>query len=197
MSSFFANINVRSDDQQAVAAAFRRLPKRQSAWVAPPANGWVAVFDDLSDEPDPDHLAGYTVMLSERLKTQAIGFLVHDSDVLLYTLAENAKLLDEYNSWPDYFDEELNDKEFRRLQGKPEVLARLKPGVEPAEVRAVLEEEHDFAEEKLLALARLLGLPENAAQWGYNYLKEDVTEENRPEGWDNFIHIGAAFSMAG
>jgi hypothetical protein len=173
----FTNISVRTSDTDAVAGAVKRLPRHMNALVAPAERGWVTVFEESMDEPDDDRLSGYVVMLSDRLKTAAVGFLVFESDVLMYTAAENGRLADQYSSWPDYFDENLPDEDHERLAGNPKVLAQL-AGVAELPVRRAMEAEHDFAEEKLAALARALGLPPVVAQWGYN----DLTDESLEEG---------------
>ena len=195
MSRLFTNINVRTGDQKAVASAVVRLPRRMASLVAPAENGWVTVFDEASDAPDEDRLSGYTVMLSDRMKTRAVGFLVYESDVLIVTIAENGKLLDHYSSWPDYFDETMPPEEIESLAGKPEAVARLNPSIPPAQVRAVLDEEHDFAEEKLADLVRLIGLPPIAAQWGYNDLVETEEEspESLPPNWPDYMKLETMF----
>jgi hypothetical protein len=195
MSRVFTNINVRTGDQKSVASAVVRLPRRMTSIVAPPVNGWVTVYDEVADAPDEDRLSGYTVMLSDRLKTQVIGFLVYESDVLIYTLAENGKLLDHYSSWPDYFDESLPPEEYDSLSGDAGALSRLNTSVGPEQIRAVLDAEHDFAEEKLEALVRLLGLPESAATWGYNDLVEAAEEspEDLPPFWPDTIKLEQMF----
>jgi hypothetical protein len=190
--STFANICVKTGDQEAVAGAVRRLPRRLAAFVAPPENGWVCVFDEASDLPDEDRLSGYTVMLSAKLRTQAIGLMVYESDVLLYTVADDGVLLDQYSSWPDYFDESLPESEVEALAGDPRALARL-AHVSSPQVQKVLEGEHDFAEEKLADLVRLLGLPPNTAHWGYNGIVE--AEHEQPGGRDAFIEIAQAFAL--
>lgn len=199
MSATFANINVRCGDRGAVAAAVRKLPRRTGDLLAPPEKGWVTVFDEAADAPDEDRLSGYTVMLSATLQTQAIGALVYEGDVLILTLAENGKLLDHYSSWPDYFDESMGMKEFEALSGKPDVLARFAhPPAPPGDVERILDEEHDFAEEKLAALGRLLGLPENTARWGYNDIVEAVQDEdpaNPSENWVGFMKIEQPFPL--
>lgn len=201
MSASFANINVRSDDPRAVAAAVRKLPRRRGDLVSPMENGWVTVFDEAADAPDEDRLSGYTVMLSAALDTQAIGVLVYESDVLLLTIADKGKLLDHYSSWPDYFDESMGMEEYEALSGKPEVLARFAhPPVSAGDVDRLLGEEHDFAEEKLAALAKLLGLPEKTARWGYNDIAEAVQEEDpaNPSGqWEGFMKIEQPFPLPG
>jgi len=195
MSRLFTNINVRSGDQRAVAAAVVRLPRRMASIVSPARNGWVTVFDEASDAPDEDRLSGYTVMLSGKLKTQAVGFLVYESDVLVYTLADRERLEDHYSSWPDYFDESLPPEEYDQLAGDPATLAGLKKGVSPDAVRQVLEAEHDFAEEKLEALVALLGLPPDASRWGYNDLVEAAEEDpgSLPADWPDYLRLQTMF----
>lgn len=197
MSRLFTNIQVRSDDPQAVASAVVRLPRRMASLIAPPANGWVSVFDEAADAPDEDRLSGYTVMLSDRLKTVAAGFLVYESDVLILTVAENGALLDHYSSWPDYFEETMPPDEVARLAGKPEAIGRLNASVSPSVVRQALDAEYDFAEEGLARLAALLGLPNTTAHWGYNDLMEAAEEspESLPPDWEDYIRLDAMFTV--
>lgn len=196
MSRVFTNINVRTTDYGAVAAAVKRLPRRMAALVAPAVDGWVTVFDEASDAPDEDRLSGYTVMLSDKLQTGAIGFLVYESDVLIATVADRGRLEDHYSSWPDYFDENMDEREYNGLLGRERAWTRLSDGVSPADVRRVMDAEHDFAEEKLVEVVRLLRLPPNAARWGYNDIIEQVEAEDGaelPDGWDRFMRLDAAF----
>lgn len=191
MGRTFANIQIFDNDQQGVAASFARLPRRPAVFVSPPEGGWISVCDEASDEPDEDRLSGYTVMLSKRRRTSAIGFLVYESDVLLYTLADCGRLVDHYSSWPDYFDETA---EVEGLEGDEKALAALLPKAVPAAVRAILTREYDFAEEKLAALLPLLGLPARAALWGYNDLVDAVESDPGalPDDWPAWIALPAA-----
>jgi hypothetical protein len=72
--------------------------------IAPAKNGWVSLYEERASRQNPGLICDLAAGLSEGLKTAAIAFSVHDSDIACYWLYENGKLLDEFNSCPDYFD---------------------------------------------------------------------------------------------
>src|SRR5258708_5159051 len=102
MGSFLTNYQVRSDSASAVREALAGLVQSR-AYVSPPKDGWVTVYDEASDHQDDVTLRRMALGLSERLKTSVLCFLVHDSDVMVYWLCRDGTLVDEFNSDPDYF----------------------------------------------------------------------------------------------
>src|SRR5262245_40366256 len=101
MGLFYVNSQVRADSAGPVRAMARRACI-SLAYVAPPRNGWVAVYDEASDAQDEAMLRQVAHDLSEGLATTVFTFLVDDGDVLLYFLYERDELVAEFDSWPDY-----------------------------------------------------------------------------------------------
>src|SRR5262245_43711527 len=102
MGSFFTNFHVRSESQDKVRAALLPLVEAR-AYVSPPTNGWVTVYDEASDQQDESIIGKLAEGLSKKLHTAVVAFLVHDSDVAMYWLYRDGELADEFNSAPDYF----------------------------------------------------------------------------------------------
>ena len=71
--------------------------------IAPAKNGWVSLYEERASRQVTRLICDLAAGLSQDLKTAAIAFSIHDSDVARYWLYENGKLLDEFNSCPDYF----------------------------------------------------------------------------------------------
>jgi hypothetical protein len=114
--------------------------------------------------------------------------------VLLYALFQNGKLVDEYNSAPDYFDESDKGEEHG---GDATSLATAfgVPG-HASRVRDILaleggtEDGVVFETDRHEQLVDALGLPRSAIATGYNYLEEG----EYPEGYDaaDFERVGDA-----
>jgi hypothetical protein len=134
MGTTYSNCQVRSDSQEAVVAALTGLLK-EPAYVAPAVNDWVGVYPECK-RTDPDNLAK---KLSAKLSCGVFAWVVHDSDIFFYTLYEDGKKRDEFDSNPDYFDPVSSAKR-ARLRGKPEALvAYCLPGIGYSQVREVLQ----------------------------------------------------------
>jgi hypothetical protein len=174
VGAFYTNITLRTRDQARVAATLKAA-KRQ-AFVSAPSNGCTVVYDRESEEQDVDVLKDLAGSLSARLGCVALAVLNHDDDVLIYTLHEDGRLVDEYNSSPEYFESgpgaspEGGDAE--RLcrdfgaDGKVddvETVLRTPWGTDDGFV---------FEMERHQELVTLLGLPSASVPAGYNYLEE-------------------------
>ena len=133
MGTFFSNCQVQSDSQVAVADALTMLLK-EPAYVSPSVGGWVGVYP----EGTRTDLAKLAKQLSKQLSCGVFTWNVHDDDIFYYTLFEDGKRRDEFNSSPDYFDP-VSKGEMKRLHGKPEVLVPFcLPGVSTSQVQEVL-----------------------------------------------------------
>jgi hypothetical protein len=117
---------VRSRDAAAVAAALEPLLTSGLAWVSPSANGWVGVYPESTEKQDPREMESLGSALSSALEANVLGVLVHDSDVLRLWTFSAGKLVDEFDSNPDYIERAAAaDRE--RLKGQPAVLAAIGP----------------------------------------------------------------------
>ena len=133
MGTFFSNCQVHSDSQEAVVAASVKILK-EPAYVSPSVGGWVGVYPE-GTRTDLDKLAK---QLSKQLSCGVFTWNVHDDDIFWYSLFENGKLRDEFNSSPDYF-EPITKAEANRLRGKPEALVQYcLPGIGYSRIEEVL-----------------------------------------------------------
>lgn len=134
MGTFYSNCQVRCDSQEAVVEALTRLLK-ESAYIAPAVNNWVGVYPEGS-RTDPAKLAK---QLSAQLACGVFSFGVYDDDIFFYSLYENGRRRDRFNSSPDYF-ESVSRPEKARLRGKPEaVMSYCLPGVGASQIQDVLD----------------------------------------------------------
>jgi len=99
MGNFYTNYTVRGVSQAEVAAAMAG----RSAVIAPPSNGAIVIFDCASEQKE-SAASELAAKLSNDLKQPVLAVMNHDDDVLWYQLYSAGKLLDQYNSCPDYFD---------------------------------------------------------------------------------------------
>jgi hypothetical protein len=146
------------------------------AAISPPKNGWVTVYDEESDSQNDSIIHRIALGLSRSLKTDVLAFLVHDSDIARYWLYRSGSLLDEYNSEPGHFGEEVDDETRLCLRGKPELLLPLCiAGTNLQQIEAVLwgEEPPILAEHYLAQLAPLLGIDEARISLSFEYFVED------------------------
>lgn len=169
MGNFYTSHTLRGVGQQDVAAHMRG----KSAVVSPAQDGCVVVFDEESDDQDPQVVADLASRLSGALSCPLLAIINHDDDVLMYHLYVKGELIDEYNSCPDYFDEGDGGSGF--TSGNAEKLCEAF-GVPDAEaVEGILRKSsldadgYVFELERHQALFQALGLPEFAVGVGYRY----------------------------
>jgi hypothetical protein len=174
MGAFFTNYHVRSDSLATVRDAVAELIQTR-AFVSPPKNGWVTIYDEDSDNQDEATLSRIGAGLSKSLKTATLAVLVH-SDIAAYWLYQNGKLLDEFNSAPDYF-EATDEATRQRLRGDPDALLPLCiAGTARAQVDSIL---HDpdgspiMAEQIFTELAPVLGIDPARMSLGFTYFEEE------------------------
>ncbi len=101
MGGFYSNVSVKTTDTNSLLEMLREIGAPFSA----AADGeYIVVADERLDNQDEEWLEQLTVLLSQKLKTAALGVLVHDDSVLLMVLADANPSPLRYNSCPDYFD---------------------------------------------------------------------------------------------
>jgi GNAT superfamily N-acetyltransferase len=135
----YGSIHLQTDDLGAVERAVRQFVPRlpgasQGSLIAPPRNGWIAVYDDVCDR-DPSMLRRLASELAERLGTVVIALGVEHEEVARFVLFEAGRVVDEYLSVPEHYGA-LPPGEVIALAANPRVVARL-TGADPAAVRAV------------------------------------------------------------
>jgi hypothetical protein len=135
----FGSIQVQTDDVEAVAQAVRQYVPRlpggsRGSVVAPPRNGWTAVYDELCDR-EPAMLRRLARELSDRLGAVVLLLGVEHEAVVRFVLFERGRVMDEYASVPD-FHGPIAPGDAVALAANPTVVARL-TGAEPGHVRAV------------------------------------------------------------
>jgi hypothetical protein len=158
------SVHLQTDDQTTVVQAVSRLVPRvfrsRTTVVAPPRNGWVAVYDEVA-EREPRQLGRLGRELSNATGLVVFAIGIEEGTAVHYIAFERGRTLDEYLSLP-HFRGQLPSGDAVALRANPTVLARL-TGASPAAVRAVARSA-DFpsnlppAEELLRELAEVLGL---------------------------------------
>jgi hypothetical protein len=159
----FGSIHLQTDNQDEIVGVVRRIVPRvfpsAVSIVAPPRNGWIAVYDLLA-EGDAKRLRrlGQELSASTGLVTFAIGV---EGPVVHYIAFERGRVMDEYDSVPGY-REPLPPGDAIALRANPTVVARL-TGASAAAVRAAAlsagsPDELPPAEELIRQIAEVLGL---------------------------------------
>ena len=182
MGASCVNFHARSEDSAAVAKALARIVHVE-ALVAPPKNGWTTFFDQNASSQDTKQLVRIARSLSKKLQTAVFAFLVHDSDVFQYHLFDQGKLIDQFDSRPDYFGV-VSSARRRKYAGQPELFAQLaRAGVTVEEIQNVLTDKSviQLEEERATAFAALFGIDQALAAADY----QDV-DDNR-EGFKSVV----------
>jgi ribosomal protein S18 acetylase RimI-like enzyme len=161
----FGSVHVQTDDVDAVARAVQAFMRRYGSRsagsvVAPPRNGWTAVYDALADA-EPATLRGLSRELSDRMGAVVLALGVEVGAVVRLILFEHGRIADEYASVPEYHGK-LVPGDVVALRANPTVLGRL-TGTEPAAIRAVARQATSPAElppapELLASIASVLGI---------------------------------------
>lgn len=156
---------VQSDDESTVDKAARtflpRLGRSPRTDVHSPANGWIAIDDELCSE-DPQLLRRLAQELSYRTGGVVLTLGVEEGTVVRYVLFDRGSIADEYASVPEYHGP-LPPGDVIALNANPTVAHRL-TGADPERVRAVARTAASTAdvppaEELYAELADVLGVP--------------------------------------
>src|SRR4051794_38419344 len=128
-----------TDDLGGVAGGVRQFaPRMPGGWkgsvVAPPRNGWIGVYDELTDR-NPEMLRRLGRELSDRMGAVVLLVGVEEEQVVRFVLFERGRVMDEYLSVPEYYGD-IPPGDVIALSANPTVVARL-TGADPAEVRRV------------------------------------------------------------
>jgi len=168
----FGSIHIQSDDLSAVEQAVRQFVPRlpggsRGSLVAPPRNGWIAVYDDVCDR-SPEMLRRLARELSDRTGAVVALLGVERDDLVRMILFERGSVVDEYLSVPEFYGP-LPPGDVVGLAANPTVLSRL-TGADPESVRAVARTaaapaDLPPARDLLAALAQVLGIEGSGHGW--------------------------------
>jgi len=171
MGAFFTNCHVRASNKSACINALGGLVHSR-AMVTEPENGWITVYDETSESQDIEELRRLGKGISAKLKTSVFCFLVHDSDIFVYLLYNNGKLVDQFDSHPDYFGP-VTDKHRKRWAGNFDRLVKLaKQGTTAGKIGKVLTKPQIVEEERAAEFADLMGIDQRRAREGFKYAQE-------------------------
>jgi WD40 repeat protein len=186
MGEFFDAIYTRGTDAEMLPRQLADAARELNCCflVAPEIQGWTAIYSSRGQD------GKVAKALHKLLKTEVLYTLVHDGDIFCYDYFRDGKLVDEYNSRPDYFAK-VSAKKRLSLAGKPELLLPLlRDPWDVSELGSILRLESSDdpldANSQLMQFGELLGLPNGATS--YDYLmgdEEDEAIERRAE----FVHI--------
>jgi tetratricopeptide (TPR) repeat protein len=189
MGAFFGSIHVRTENKEQVLTALREIA-RQCDWkflVGPAINGWISVFHN------EDQDSRVSTEIAKLLPHDLFQLMVHDDDIFAYWFYRDRRLVDRYNSCPDYFEGVANtvvsDEEKRESRGRPELFQDLlKDAAGLNRLKTLLaasREKYLFENRRMAGFVELLGL--SNALSSYDYLQDG--ERDEIEGWEQFIHI--------
>lgn len=171
MGVFFTNYQVRTKDAVACAKAVADLVRSQ-ALVSDAEAGWVSVYDENSESQNEKEMERLAKELSSRLATEVFAFLLHDSDIFVYWLYRKGKLVDRFNSRPDYFGP-VKAAERRKFAGDFSKLQPISAVAASANTfQQLVAKKHVFKEELARDFAQLMGINPERACTGFKYLNE-------------------------
>jgi len=121
MGGFYDSVHVRTKSYDLVREILTKLAKGtgDKFYLAPVIDGWVGLF------PSNYWQESIARGISKQANTDVLQMMVYDDDIFRYLYYRGGELIDEYNSQPDYFGEEVPAKERKRLKGRPEVFREL------------------------------------------------------------------------
>lgn len=163
MGTYSTTIFCKTNDAKHVATVLHST--RRSAFVLPPKQGYVLVYDQECD--DDDEVVGrISSHLSRELGAVIIAVINYDDDLLEYYLYVRGSLRDHYSSSSAHSDEwEIGRSVFGSTSVLCEVFNKPRSGKRLENI--LLSTDYIFESERYAALSKILGLPYNYAQLSY------------------------------
>lgn len=188
MGSFYTNITLHTTNQNKVVDVLNAGSR--TAFVSQPQDGCVVVYDSDTESQDVDVLKELADSLSAKLGCAALAVLIHDDDLLLYTLHENGKVVDEYAS------ASLDEMDAAPEGGDAARLCRAFGASHAAQVETILRTDraggsgggYVFETERHEDLVKALGIPILAVATGFTYLDQGELPEGATPG--TFVTTG-------
>ncbi len=186
MGAFYGAILIKSQYKGEIKETLTKINKSIGTkfYISPAIDGWVGVYPDNhgQDETISEEMAG-------EIKNEMLQLIVHDDDIFIYSFHKDGRLIDKYNSNPDYFGE-VSEDEKEKVKGNPVVFSGLFSSEQINSLEELLEPENVknmvFTTELLASFSDILGLPNTLTS--YEYLANGETEDIRK--WDEFEKIG-------
>jgi hypothetical protein len=188
VGSFYTNFTLRTTDQAGLRQYL--LGQGLTAYISPPEGSCIAVFERSTEDQDPEEYVPIAENLSREFRSPTLLVILHDDDVLLYSLYSNGVPVDEYCSSPEYFGGNAVE---RGGDAKKLATAFALPE-RAAQVAAILalpsgpEGGPVFESERHERLVDALDLPKCTVGTGYTYLSEGEFPDGYNE--DDFEHVG-------
>jgi ankyrin repeat protein len=171
MGVFFTNYQVHTKDAVVCAKAVADLVQFQ-ALVSDADAGWVSVYDENSESQNDKEMERLAKALSSKLATEVFAFLLHDSDVFMYWLYRKGKLVDRFNSRPDYF-RPVEAAERKKWAGDfSKLLPIAAAGTTVKKIQQLMARKRVFEEELARQFAKLMGMNPERACTGFKYLRK-------------------------
>jgi hypothetical protein len=150
-------------------------PADRTIIIAPAGPGpWLAIYDQATERQDLQLLDDLAARAAHALDGFAVAVLVHDSDALELRLFDRGGRTDRYCNAPEYCARVVPGAEPAGAEGHPERWRPLlRPGAEPAALRAAWDERALFAEQTLARTAELLGWDSGRASVGFDSLDRE------------------------
>ncbi|HJS07201.1 MAG TPA: ankyrin repeat domain-containing protein [Pirellulales bacterium] len=185
MGLFCANVHFRDVDENALRTAISQRGLDRYRLLSA-KGGWTSLYEERASEQDDEWIRELAGELTRDLGATAIAFMVHDSDIACYWLLDNGQLIDEYNSFPDYFDMGSPGGEPSGPRGgRAEILLPYcRKGVKQEELTTILSQQPTFAESIIEQLAGALGIDPGRALADYRH--GDDGEDDGPGGFGGF-----------
>ena len=182
MGLFSVSLHFRNADEDALNSALKRRGLNRYRILAA-KGGWTTLYEERASQQDEEWIRELAGELSRDLHVAAFAFMVHDSDIACYWLFDDGKLVDEYNSFPDYFNMDAAGEPSGPSGGRPDVLVRYcRTGVREKQLAAILTEDATFAESVIEKLAKAVGIDPDRALGDFRHADDD----EGPGGFDGF-----------
>ena len=187
MGLFYTNYALYGIDQKQVTTLINKL--KRTGYVSPTVDQFNIYYDKESEDQDPNIIKKLAESFSNHFHCSVLASVVHDSDIFLYWLYNSGKLIDTYNSIPDYFEStdeksapEGGDAEklcsaFGNLKAV-ENLKQIFNDVEQSSLDEDWSGEYLQGEDIHLKIAEVLGMPSFAANIGFYTIENgEIPEE--------------------
>ena len=185
MGAFFESIHVRTENADMVQKTLQQVAKvaDYKFLLGPALNGWISVFPNDGGQSDRISLE-----IAKHLPNDIFHLVVHDDDIFFYYFYRAGRLVDQYNSDPDSF-EEASEEEKQKCRGRPELFQELlcQPKSLGKLKSLLTADKYTFESERMAQFVKLLGL--SNALSSYDYLQSEDRDEDEIQGWEQFIHI--------